>query len=214
MSTYERNPDEIYRQSFEIIRRETDLSRIPKNVEPIVVRMIHAVGMIDLVDDIVFSDGISEALISAIANSKPILADANMVANGITKRFLTDPEQVKCLLDDPRIAPLAQKLSTTRSAAQITMWRPHLDGAIVVIGNAPTALFHLLERLQHGWPRPAAIIGCPVGFVGARESKEALIKLGDLCPFITVRGRRGGSAIASSVINAAALLARGETQGG
>jgi precorrin-8X/cobalt-precorrin-8 methylmutase len=198
----------IYAESFATIRREADLSRVPPDAEKLAVRMIHGSGQPDLTDDLVIHPGLVPAARAALQSGAPILCDARMVATGITAGRLPAANEVHCFLNDPSVPALARRWNTTRTAAAVSMWEPVLDGAVVAVGNAPTALFHLLEMLRDGAPRPAAIIGCPVGFVGAAESKEALISLsrdhGIDIPFVTVRGRRGGSAMTSSAINALA----------
>jgi precorrin-8X/cobalt-precorrin-8 methylmutase len=194
----------IYRQSFATIRAEADLARFSPDEEPVVVRMIHAAGMVGLEAHVRFTPGMAMAARSALQEGAPILCDARMVSQGITRARLPASNPVICSLDDPRVAALAQSMQTTRSAAALELWRPHLDGAVVAIGNAPTALFHLLNMLEHGdCPRPAAIIGCPVGFVGAAESKAALIAVPP-APALTVEGRLGGSAITVAAVNALA----------
>jgi precorrin-8X/cobalt-precorrin-8 methylmutase len=198
----------IYAESFATIRREADLSRVPPDAEKLAVRMIHGSGQPDLTDDLVIHPGLVPAARAALQSGAPILCDARMVATGITAGRLPAANEVHCFLNDPSVPALARRWNTTRTAAAVSMWEPVLDGAVVAVGNAPTALFHLLEMLRDGAPRPAAIIGCPVGFVGAAESKEALISLsrdhGIDIPFVTVRGRRGGSAMTSSALNALA----------
>jgi precorrin-8X/cobalt-precorrin-8 methylmutase len=198
----------IYVDSFATIRRESDLSRVPADAEKVAVRMIHGSGQTDLVDDLVVHPELARAGRAALAAGAPVLCDARMVAMGITAGRLPADNEVLCFLQDPSVADMAQAWRTTRTAAAVSLWEPHLEGAVVAIGNAPTALFHLLEMLVAGAPRPAAIVGCPVGFIGARESKEALVALADEhgidVPFVTVRGRRGGSAMASSAVNALA----------
>ncbi|WP_426241744.1 precorrin-8X methylmutase [Nocardioides sp. LHG3406-4] len=198
----------IYVESFATIRREADLEAIPDGAEKIAVRMVHGSGQVDLVPDLVIHPGLVPAARRALSSGAPILTDARMVAMGITAGRLPADNQVLCLLNDERVPGLAAAWDTTRTAAAVSLWEPHLDGAVVAIGNAPTALFHLLEMLIAGAPRPAAIVGCPVGFIGAAESKEALVSLHDDhgidVPFVTVRGRRGGSAMASSAVNALA----------
>lgn len=198
----------IYLDSFATIRRESDLSRVPVDAEKVAVRMIHGSGQTDLVEDLVIHPRLAGAGRAALAAGAPILCDARMVAMGITAGRLPADNEVLCFLTDPAVPALARDWQTTRTAAAVSLWEPHLDGAVVAIGNAPTALFHLLEMLIAGAPRPAAIVGCPVGFIGARESKDALIALADEhgvdVPFVTVRGRRGGSAMASSAVNALA----------
>jgi precorrin-8X/cobalt-precorrin-8 methylmutase len=194
----------IYRESFSIIRREADLSAFQTDLARVVVRMIHACGMTDLPQDVQASPDAASAGVNALLAGAALFCDATMVANGITRSRLPRNNEVICTLSDARTAELAAKLHTTRSAAAIELWRDRLAGSIVVIGNAPTALFHLLDMLEDGAARPALIIGIPVGFVGAAESKAALAtnRLG--IPFLTVRGRRGGSAIAAAAVNALA----------
>jgi precorrin-8X/cobalt-precorrin-8 methylmutase len=200
--SYVRDGAEIYRRSFATIRAEADLSRLPGDVVPVAVRMIHACGQVDLVDDLAFSPGVVAAARAALRNGAPILCDAQMVASGVTRARLPAGNDVVCTLRDPRVPPLAAELGTTRSAAALELWRDRLDGAVVAIGNAPTALFHLLEMLDAGAPRPAAVVGIPVGFIGAAESKDALAAT-DL-EHLVVRGRRGGSAITAAALNALA----------
>ena len=198
----------IYVDSFATIRREADLSGVPDDAEKVAVRMIHGSGQTDLVRDLVVHPRLGSAGREALAAGAPILCDARMVAMGITAGRLPAGNEVLCFLTDPVVPDLASAWRTTRTAAAVSLWEPHLEGAVVAIGNAPTALFHLLELLVAGAPRPAAIVGCPVGFIGARESKEALVAFADDhgidVPFVTVRGRRGGSAMASSAVNALA----------
>ena len=204
MTTYVRNGAEIYRRSFAMIRAETDLSAIPDDVEAVVVRMIHACGMTDLVRDIAFSSDVATAGRAALTAGAPIITDAMMVAHGVTRTRLPAANEVLCTLRDPDVEQLAEDLGTTRSAAAMELWRPRMGGAVVAIGNAPTSLFRLLEMLDEGAPRPAAIIGIPVGFVGAAESKAALAGNPRGVPWITVHGRRGGSAIVAAALNAMA----------
>jgi precorrin-8X/cobalt-precorrin-8 methylmutase len=201
---YERNGAAIYRQSFAIIRAEADLSTIPADLEPAVVRMIHACGMTDLPGDLAWSPGAGAAAAAALAAGAPILCDSVMVAGGITRSRLRAGNQVVCTLPDIRVPDLAARLRTTRSAAAVDLWQDRLDGSVVAIGNAPTALFRLLELLEAGAPRPAAIIGIPVGFVGAAESKLELASRSGAVPYLTVHGRRGGSAMTAAAVNALA----------
>lgn len=205
---YLRDGDEIYRQSFQIIRTETDLSQLPFNLEPIAVRLIHACGMTDIVKDLAYSADAVVAGQTALVGGAPILCDAQMVANGIIHQRLPTQNRVLCTLQDPSVPEIAQRLRTTRSAAAVELWRSHLDGAVVAIGNAPTALFHLLEMLATGAAKPALILGFPVGFVGAAESKRALAENPDNLPFLTLQGRRGGSAMAAAAVNALAGVKR------
>ncbi|KIA61202.1 precorrin-8X methylmutase [Nocardia vulneris] len=194
---------EIYRRSFAMIRDEADLSGFPPDVAQVVVRMIHGCGQVDLAADVAFSPGVVAAARAALRAGAPILCDANMVASGVTRKRLPADNEVICTLTDPRVPELAAALGNTRSAAALELWRDRLDGAVVAIGNAPTALFHLLDLLDAGAPRPAAVLGIPVGFIGAAESKDALAAFGGV-EFLTVRGRRGGSAITASALNAIA----------
>ncbi len=203
---YLRDGAAIYARSFAIIRREADLARFTPDEAEVAVRMIHASGMVELAPHIVFAPGLVGAARRALAAGARILCDAEMVAHGITRARLPADNEVACTLHDPRVAALAARLGTTRSAAALDLWVDRLAGAVVAIGNAPTALFRLLEMLRDGAPRPAAIIGIPVGFVGAAESKDALIEEGT-APFVTVRGRLGGSAVTAAAVNA---LARDE----
>jgi precorrin-8X/cobalt-precorrin-8 methylmutase len=200
---YIREGAEIYRRSFAIIRAEADLSRFSGTAERVVVRMIHACGMTDLPKDVDLSPDFAETAEAALKRGAPILCDAKMVANGITRARLPASNEVICTLDDPRVPALAAELGNTRSATAMELWRERLEGALVVFGNAPTALFHLLEMLDAGAPRPAAVIGIPVGFIGAAESKEALARDGRV-PHLVVHGRRGGSAMAAAAVNALA----------
>lgn len=200
---YERNAAEIYRRSFAIIRAEANLTRFSVGEERVVVRLIHSSGMVELADDIVFSDGFYDAASRAIRAGAPIFCDAKMVVSGITRARLAANNEITCFLDDSRVPELAKELGTTRSAAALSLIGERLEGAVLAIGNAPTALFGLLELLDETHARPAAIIGVPVGFVGAAESKEALLADGRV-PCMTVRGRKGGSALAVAAINALA----------
>ena len=202
-SDYIREGSEIYRRSFAIIRAEADLSRFSGIAERVVVRMIHACGMTDLPRDVEMSPGFAEIAEAALRRGAPILCDAKMVANGITRARLPAGNEVVCTLDDPRVPGLAAETGTTRSAAALELWRERLENALVVVGNAPTALFRLLELLDEGAPLPAAVVGIPVGFIGAAESKQALARDGRV-PFLVVHGRRGGSAMAAAAINALA----------
>ncbi|MGD9657126.1 MAG: precorrin-8X methylmutase [Methylocystis sp.] len=200
---YIRDGGEIYARSFATIRAESNLSRFTPEQEKIAVRMIHACGMVELAADIEFSSDFVAAARDALQKGAPILCDSNMVAHGVTRSRLPAENQVVCMLLDPSVPALAAELGNTRSAAALELWRNRLDGAVVAIGNAPTALFRLLEMIDEGAPPPAAIIGMPVGFVGAAESKEALRQDGRI-PFVIVKGRKGGSAMAAAAINALA----------
>ena len=198
----------IYADSFATIRREARLDHLPANAERLAVRMIHGTGQVDLADDLVVHPDLVPAARAALRAGAPILCDARMVASGVTASRLPSDNEVICLLGDERVPGLAREWGTTRTAAAVSLWEPLLDGAVVAVGNAPTALFHLLEMLIDGAPRPAAIVGCPVGFIGAAESKQALTELRDRhgvdVPYVTARGRRGGSAMTSSALNALA----------
>ncbi len=198
----------IYVDSFAMIRGEADISAIPADAEKVAVRMVHGTGQVDLAGDLVIHLGLVAAARGALEAGAPILTDAHMVASGVTRARLPKDNDVVCLLRDERVPSLAREMGTTRSAAAFSLLTDRLDGAVVAIGNAPTALFHLLEMILDGAPRPAAIVGVPVGFIGAAESKEALIAFagehGIDIPYVTVRGRRGGSAMAASALNALA----------
>ena len=200
---YLRDGAEIYRRSFAVIRREADLARFAADEERVAVRIIHACGMVEVAADISFSSGAVAAAGEALRRGAPILCDSKMVANGVTKARLPAHNAVVCTLDDPAVPRFAQRLGTTRTAAAMELWRDHLGGALVVIGNAPTALFRLLELIDEGAAQPAAVIGMPVGFIGAAESKEALMA-DRRCPYIVLRGRKGGSAMAAATVNALA----------
>lgn len=202
--TYETDGAAIYRQSFATIRAEADLNRFSPDEEPIAVRMIHAAGMVGLERDIQFSPNFAPAARAALAAGAPILCDARMVSEGVTRPRLPADNRVICTLQDQGVPEMARAMGNTRSAAALELWRPHLAGALVAIGNAPTALFHLLNMLEDpDCPRPAAIIGCPVGFVGAMESKDALWQAQPV-PACIVQGRLGGSAITVAAVNAVA----------
>ncbi|TDG05373.1 precorrin-8X methylmutase [Paraburkholderia guartelaensis] len=204
MSDYIRDGQAIYRESFATIRAEADLSRIPADLEKLAVRVIHACGMVDVVADLAFSTGAGTAGRNALAVGATILCDAKMVAYGVTRARLPANNAVICTLDDPAVPDLAREMGNTRSAAALELWRPHLAGSVVAIGNAPTALFHLLDMIAAGAPRPALILGFPVGFVGAAESKAQLAAESHGVPFVVVHGRRGGSAMAAAAVNALA----------
>jgi len=205
MTGYIRDGAEIYRRSFAIIRREADLGRFAPDEEPVAVRIIHACGMVEAAADIAFSAGAVAAARAALAAGAPILCDAKMVAHGITRTRLPRDNAVICTLDDPSVPALVARLGTTRSAAAMALWLDLIGGAVVAIGNAPTALFRLLEMLDEGVPPPACVIGMPVGFVGAAEAKAALMADGRV-PFVCVRGRKGGSAMAVAAVNALASV--------
>jgi precorrin-8X/cobalt-precorrin-8 methylmutase len=201
---YEKDGAEIYRRSFATIRAEADLGGLPGDVARVAVRMIHACGMVDLAGDIGHSPHVATAARKALLEGAPILCDAEMVAAGVTRKRLPADNEVVCTLRDPRVPDLAARLGTTRSAAALDLWGDKLGGAVVAIGNAPTALFRLLEMVAAGAPRPAAVLGIPVGFIGAAESKEALAANGLGLEYLVVKGRRGGSAITAAAVNAIA----------
>lgn len=204
MTGYIRDGAEIYRRSFATIRAEAELAGLPRDVEPVAVRMIHSCGMVDLVADLAFSVDVVAKARAALRGGAPVLCDAAMVASGVTRRRLPADNETVCTLTDPRVPELAASLGTTRSAAAVDLWGDRLDGAVVAIGNAPTALFRLLELIDAGRPHPAAILGLPVGFVGAAESKVELARHPAAIPHLVVHGRRGGSAMAVAAINAIA----------
>lgn len=200
--SYLRDPAAIYRESFALIEAEADLSAVPVPLREVARRMIHACGMTDLAGDIVGDPALPEAVRAAVEAAQPVLCDSHMVRAGITPGALRPGSTPSVTLDDEQVPALARTLGTTRSAAAVGLWRDRLDHAVVLIGNAPTALFRLLELIEEGAPRPAAIIATPVGFVGAAESKALLIERSRGIPYLTVRGRRGGSAIAAAAFNA------------
>lgn len=201
---YLKDPDAIYEASFAAIRKEARIDALPSDIQPLALRLIHTCGMPDILDDLASSAEAARAGSEALIAGKPILVDATMVAAGITTRFLPHANRVICRLGHDETPGRAKMLETTRSAAAVDFWLPDLEGAVVAIGNAPTALFRLLEHLEEGAPKPALILGFPVGFVGAAESKEALIEHACSVPFVTLRGRRGGSAMAAAAVNALA----------
>ena len=201
---YERDGAEIYRRSFAIIRAEADLADLPDDVARVAVRMIHSCGMVDLVEDLAFAPQVVADARKALEAGAPVLCDTAMVASGITRPRLPAGNEIVCTLGDPAVPALAAKLGTTRTAAALGLWGSRLGGAVVAVGNAPTALFRLLELIDAGAPRPAAILGLPVGFVGAAESKDALAAHPSETPYLVVRGRRGGSAMAVAAVNAIA----------
>ncbi len=202
MMDYIRDPAAIYARSFEIIRAEADFARIPENARKIATRVVHACGMVDIVDDLTFSEDFATSAAAALKTGVPIFVDAEMVRHGIMARQINTGNEIICTLNDVQAREIGISKSITRSAAAVDLWLPRLGGSIVVIGNAPTALFALLELIDAGAPKPAAIIGFPVGFVGAAESKAELAGNSRGIAFATIKGRKGGSAMASSVINA------------
>ncbi len=203
---YIKSPEAIYAESFQRVRAASDLTRFPDDVAEMVIRVIHASGMPSCSEDIAYTENVAAEAAAALANGAPILADCGMVASGITKRFLHPMSEIVMTLYDDAIPGRAKAIGNTRSAAAVEDWKDYIDGAVVVIGNAPTALFHMLDGIDGGWAKPAAVLGFPVGFVGAAESKEELAARRDL-NFITLKGTRGGSAMASAALNAAAILA-------
>ncbi|WP_269586205.1 precorrin-8X methylmutase [Roseibium sp. Sym1] len=201
---YERDPAAIYRQSFSIVRAEAELSHLPVGLHPVAIRLIHACGMTDLPKDLAWSADILDAAQAAFSAGAPVFCDVEMVVHGIIRARLPETTDVLCTLNDGKVPGMANALGTTRSAAAVELWRDRLEGAVVAIGNAPTALYHLLEMIAAGGPKPALILGFPVGFVGAAESKDALAGNPFGVPFLAVRGRRGGSAMAAAAVNALA----------
>ena len=208
---YIHDPQEIYRRSFAIVEQEAALDKLPGDMHSLAIRIIHACGMVDVVEDLLWSKGAMVAGAKALENGCTILTDVEMVRAGIISRYLPEQVEVVCTLNDPETSALAKEIGNTRSAAGVDLWGDRLAGAIVVIGNAPTALYRLLENLDKGAAKPALILGFPVGFVGAEESKDELAARARGCEFITLRGRRGGSAIASAAVNG---LANGIREGG
>jgi precorrin-8X/cobalt-precorrin-8 methylmutase len=204
MKPYQKDPAKIYAESFATVRREARLDRFDAGLETVAIRLIHACGMIEVADRLAFSNNAFNAGRAALETGAPILCDCEMVGAGIIRRYLPANNQVLITLNNPSVPALAKEIGNTRSAAAVDLWRDQIQGAVVVIGNAPTALFHLLELLDKGWPKPALILGFPVGFVGAAESKSELASNARGCEFIALRGRRGGSAMASAAVNALA----------
>lgn len=202
--TYERVPNAIYKQSFATVTREAHLDRFPQDLQAVITRLIHACGMVEIADRISYSDNAGQAGRAALQAGAPILCDCEMVGAGIIRRYLPKDNQVIVTLNNPSVPDLAKQIGNTRSAAAVELWKDHLEGAVVAIGNAPTALFHLLELLDAGYPKPACILGFPVGFVGAAESKAELASNPRGCEYIALRGRKGGSAMASAAVNALA----------
>ncbi|WP_235912967.1 precorrin-8X methylmutase [Oceanomicrobium pacificus] len=201
---YERDPAAIYRASFATVRAEARLDRFTPDLAAVAVRLIHACGMVDVADRLAFSPDVAARGHAALAAGAPVLCDCEMVGAGIIRRYLPAENDIIVTLNDARVPRMARDMGTTRSAAAVDLWRDRIEGAVVAVGNAPTALFHLLERLDAGWPKPAAILGFPVGFVGAAESKAALAADPRGCAYLALRGRRGGSAMASAAVNALA----------
>ncbi|NOX73772.1 MAG: precorrin-8X methylmutase [Alphaproteobacteria bacterium] len=207
---YERDPAAIYSASFQTVRDEARLARFEDGMAALATRLIHACGMVEVADRLAFSAGAFAAGRAAMQAGAPVLCDCEMVGAGIIRRALPAGNPVIVTLNDPAVPALAAEIGNTRSAAAVELWRDHLEGAVVAIGNAPTALFHLLELLDQGWPKPAVILGFPVGFIGAAESKAELAARPRGCEFVALRGRRGGSAMASAAVNALAAGLPGE----
>lgn len=201
---YEKDPKAIYAESFATVAQEARLERFPSEMRPLITRLIHACGMVEVADRLAFSPDVAGAGAAALRAGAPVLCDCEMVGAGVIRRYLPAGNDVIVTLNDARVPGLAQEIGNTRSAAAVTLWRDRLAGAVVAIGNAPTALFHLLELLDEGWPKPAVILGFPVGFVGAAESKAELAANPRGCAFAALRGRRGGSAMAAAAVNALA----------
>ena len=201
---YERSPSEIYRQSFETVRNEARIGELPTDIQPVATRLIHSCGMIEVVDKLEFSDHAVEHGRAALELGRPVFCDVEMVRSGIIERLLPARNELVCTLNEDGVPDHAQEIGNTRSAAAVDFWNDDLQGAVVAIGNAPTALFRLLERVAEGGPKPALVVGIPVGFVGAVESKQALAENPFALEYITVSGRQGGSAMASAVVNAIA----------
>ena len=204
MRPYERDPAAIYAQSFATVRAEARIDRFPADLQGLIIRLVHACGMVEVADRLAFSPGAGRAGRTALAAGAPVLCDCEMVAAGIIRRQLPAGNPVIVTLGDPAVPALATEIGNTRSAAAVELWRDRIEGAVVAIGNAPTALFHLLELLDQGWPRPALILGFPVGFVGAAEAKAELAADPRGAPFVALRGRKGGSAMAAAAVNALA----------
>jgi precorrin-8X/cobalt-precorrin-8 methylmutase len=204
MRPYERDPKVIYAASFATVRAEARLDRFPADLQPLVTRLIHSCGMVEIADRLAYSPDVAATAHAALKAGAPILCDCEMVGAGIIRRYLPAGNEVIVTLNNPATAPLATEIGNTRSAAAIRLWKERLEGAVVAIGNAPTALFHLLELIDEGWPHPAAILGFPVGFIGAAESKAELAANPRGIPFIALKGRKGGSAMASAAVNALA----------
>ncbi len=212
MRPYLKDPSAIYAESFATVRAEARLDRFDPGMAELATRVIHACGMVEVADRLAYSPDASEKARYGLTSGAPVLCDCEMVAAGIIRRLLPAANQVIVTLNDPAVPDMAQTIATTRSAAAVELWRDRIEGAVVAIGNAPTALFHLLERLDEGWPRPAVILGFPVGFVGAAESKAELAANPRGCDFVALSGRRGGSAMASAAVNALAAGLPGESQ--
>lgn len=204
MRPYEKDPKAIYAESFATVRKEARLDRFPASLQPLVTRLIHSCGMVEIADRLAYSPDAYDVGHAALQSGKPVLCDCEMVGAGIIRRYLPAQNEVIVTLNDERTPALAQEIGNTRSAAAVRLWEPHIEGAVVAVGNAPTALFHLLELIDEGFPKPAVILGFPVGFVGAAESKAELAANSRGIDFVALRGRKGGSAMASAAVNALA----------
>ena len=204
MRPYEKDPSAIYAQSFATVRKEARLDRFPQDMQPLVTRLIHSCGMVEIADRLAFTPSVYSVGHAALRSGKPILCDCEMVGAGIIRRYLPAQNDVIVTLNDPRTPDVAQEIGNTRSAAAVRLWEPHIEGAVVAVGNAPTALFHLLELIDEGFPKPAVILGFPVGFIGAAESKAELAANSRGIDFVALKGRKGGSAMASAAVNALA----------
>ncbi|WP_194097876.1 precorrin-8X methylmutase [Marivivens aquimaris] len=204
MRPYEKDPKAIYGESFATVRKEARLDRFPESLQPLVTRLIHSCGMVEIADRLAYSPDAYNVGHAALQSGKPVLCDCEMVGAGIIRRYLPAKNEVIVTLNDERTPALAQEIGNTRSAAAVRLWEPHIEGAVVAVGNAPTALFHLLELIDEGFPKPAVILGFPVGFVGAAESKAELAANSRGIDFVALRGRKGGSAMASAAVNALA----------
>lgn len=204
MRPYEKDPKAIYAESFATVRKEARLDRFPESLQPLVTRLIHSCGMVEIADRLAYSPDAYNVGHAALQSGKPVLCDCEMVGAGIIRRYLPAQNEVIVTLNDERTPALAQEIGNTRSAAAVRLWEPHIEGAVVAVGNAPTALFHLLELIDEGFPKPAVILGFPVGFVGAAESKAELAANSRGIDFVALRGRKGGSAMASAAVNALA----------
>lgn len=205
MRPYETDPQAIYAQSFAIVRKEARIERFAPDMQPMITRLIHACGMVEIADRLAFSGDVAASGRAALQSGAPILCDCEMVGSGVIRRALPAENEVIVTLNRPEVPEHAKAIGNTRSAAAVDLWRDHIEGAVVAVGNAPTALFRLMEHLDAGWPKPAAILAFPVGFVGAAESKAELAGDPRGTPFVTLRGRKGGSAMASAAVNALSI---------
>ncbi|MDG1802712.1 MAG: precorrin-8X methylmutase [Paracoccaceae bacterium] len=204
MRPYIKDPMAIYAESFATVRREAKMERFPEAMQPMVTRLIHSCGMVEIADRLAFTDTAMDVGHAALVAGKPVLCDCEMVGAGVVRRYLPAENDVVVTLNDPSVPERAKSIGNTRSAAAVELWEPHIEGAVVAVGNAPTALFHLLELIDQGFPKPAVILGFAVGFIGAAESKAELSGDPRGCDFVALRGRKGGSAMASAAVNALA----------